>query len=127
MVQFKSMLHQLSVDMCSMSAVCFAFGQTGAGKTHTLLGTKSVRGLYELAASDLFALVDASLSLDVVASYYEIYCGQLYDLLAKRTRSSASRISLIHLSIVVIMIARSCVARAYVRPFCGCFCAMSWT
>ena len=70
-----------------MSAVCFAFGQTGAGKTYTLLGNKSVRGLYELAASDLFALADAS-SLDVVASYYEIYCGQLYDLLAKRARFS---------------------------------------
>jgi len=76
-----------------MSAVCFAFGQTGAGKTHTLLGNKSVRGLYELAALDLFALVDASSSLHVLASYYEIYCGQLYDLLAKRTRSAAPRTS----------------------------------
>jgi len=73
-----------------VSAVCFAFGQTGSGKTHTLLGNKTVRGLYELAASDLFALADG-LALDVVASYYEIYCGQLYDLLTKRTRSSTIR------------------------------------
>ena len=80
--------------MSSASAVCFAFGQTGAGKTHTLLGDRSVRGLYELAAADLFAFADASSSLDVVASYYEIYCGQLYDLLAKRSRSSVSRLSL---------------------------------
>lgn len=74
--------------------MCFAFGQTGAGKTHTLLGTKSVRGLYELAASDLFALAN-SLSVDVVVSYYEIYCGQLYDLLTKRTRSVISCVSLL--------------------------------
>ena len=74
--------------------MCFAFGQTGAGKTHTLLGNKSVRGLYELAACDLFALADVSSSFDVVASYYEIYCGQLYDLLAKRTRFSLNHTSL---------------------------------
>ena len=79
--------------------MCFAFGQTGAGKTHTLLGNKSVRGLYELAAADMFAVADASSSLDVVASYYEIYCGQLYDLLAKRTRYLASRNFLLNLNL----------------------------
>ena len=84
-----------------MSAVCFAFGQTGAGKTYTLLGNKSVRGLYELAALDLFAVADASSSLDVVASYYEIYCGQLYDLLSKRTRSAFSH-TLIIFCIVIL-------------------------
>jgi len=77
---------------CSVSGVCFAFGQTGAGKTHTLLGNKSVRGLYELAACDLFAVADASPALEVVASYFEIYCGQLYDLLDKRTRSLFARL-----------------------------------
>ena len=77
--------------------MCFAFGQTGAGKTYTLLGNKSVRGLYELAASDLFALADASSSsLDVVASYYEIYCGRLYDLLTKRTRSHSTSLYSMH-------------------------------
>jgi len=70
--------------------VCFAFGQTGAGKTHTLLGTKSEPGLYQLAGADLFTLaknrnkIDGS--LHVWASYYEIYCGHLYDLLNKRNR-----------------------------------------
>jgi len=70
--------------------VCFAFGQTGAGKTHTLLGTKSEPGLYQLAGTDLFTLAQSSRqthgALHVCTSYYEIYCGHLYDLLNKRKR-----------------------------------------
>jgi kinesin family protein 2/24 len=71
----------------SGSAVCFAFGQTGAGKTHTLLGTRSERGLYYLAATDLFSLMrEYDDQLTAVVSYYEIYCNRLYDLLNNRTR-----------------------------------------
>jgi len=70
--------------------VCFAFGQTGAGKTYTLLGSKSEPGLYQLAGADLFSLAKTRNQTDGVlhvwASYYEIYCGQLYDLLNKRKR-----------------------------------------
>lgn len=34
---------------------CFAYGQTGSGKTHTMLGNGAeVKGLYLLAASDIF-------------------------------------------------------------------------
>ena len=37
---------------------CFAYGQTGSGKTYTMLGNGgSVRGLYLLAAEDLFAVL----------------------------------------------------------------------
>ena len=72
------------------SAVCFAFGQTGAGKTYTLLGSKSEPGMYQLAGADLFNLASSRNRihglLHVWASYYEIYCGQLYDLLNKRKR-----------------------------------------
>ena len=74
----------------SGSAVCFAFGQTGAGKTHTLLGSKAEPGLYQLAAEDLFTLAQSSSEsygvLNIWASYYEIYFGNLYDLLNKRKR-----------------------------------------
>jgi len=78
------------IGRCRGSAVCFAFGQTGAGKTHTLLGGKTEPGLYQLAAADLFTLVKNRNKTDgplhVWLSYYEIYCGQLYDLLNKRKR-----------------------------------------
>lgn len=72
-------------------ATCFAYGQTGAGKTHTMLGSSPGRpGLYALAVRDIFAHLSttrAYSSLQVYVSFFEIYCGQLYDLLDHRKRS----------------------------------------
>ncbi|XP_077376636.1 uncharacterized protein LOC144018415 isoform X2 [Festucalex cinctus] len=69
-------------------ATCFAFGQTGAGKTHTMMGsTAGEAGLYALAAQDIFAHLLATRSpLQVYVSFCEIYCRQVYDLLNNRTR-----------------------------------------
>lgn len=61
---------------------CFAYGQTGSGKTYTMLGDGGkVRGLYLLAAFDIFEIVKQHRDLSVWVSFYEIYCGKLYDLL----------------------------------------------
>ncbi|XP_021077792.1 kinesin-like protein KIF24 [Mus pahari] len=73
------------------SATCFAYGQTGAGKTYTMIGTHQNPGLYALAAKDIFRQLKVSQSrrnLFVWISFYEIYCGQLYDLLNRRKRES---------------------------------------
>ncbi|MED6288103.1 hypothetical protein CHARACLAT_023136 [Characodon lateralis] len=69
-------------------ATCFAYGQTGAGKTHTMLGSSSSgTGLYALAVQDIFAHLSAiNTALLVYVSFFEIYCGQLYDLLEHRKR-----------------------------------------
>ncbi|XP_031712448.1 uncharacterized protein LOC116388580 isoform X1 [Anarrhichthys ocellatus] len=70
-------------------ATCFAYGQTGAGKTHTMLGSPVRPGLYALAVRDIFAYLSTAhmhSPLLVYVSFFEIYCGQLYDLLDHRKR-----------------------------------------
>ncbi|XP_047685284.1 kinesin-like protein KIF24 isoform X3 [Prionailurus viverrinus] len=71
------------------NATCFAYGQTGAGKTYTMIGTHQNPGLYALAAKEIFRQLEVSQPkrhLFVWISFYEIYCGQLYDLLNRRKR-----------------------------------------
>ncbi|TPX44507.1 hypothetical protein SeLEV6574_g04463 [Synchytrium endobioticum] len=67
-------------------ATCFAYGQTGSGKTHTMLDEE--KGLYVLAARDIFALLKQQQyqNLSAYASFYEIYQGHLYDLLNERKK-----------------------------------------
>ena len=70
-------------------ATCFAYGQTGAGKTHTMMGKGvDVLGLYALAARDIFKMIryEEFSMLAVMVSYYEIYQGKLYDLMDDRKK-----------------------------------------
>ncbi|XP_052102725.1 uncharacterized protein LOC127736191 [Mytilus californianus] len=74
------------------TASCFAYGQTGAGKTHTMMGNQEVPGQYLLAAHDIYSIIDSKQygsGLKVWVSFFEIYCGQLFDLLNKRNRLQA--------------------------------------
>ena len=61
-------------------ATCFAYGQTGAGKTFTMMGTGDgqVPGLYLLAAQDIFAAV-ATLPKQTMVSIVNIV-GMLFTL-----------------------------------------------
>jgi kinesin family member 2/24 len=64
---------------------CFAYGQTGSGKTYTMMGEKSIPGLYVMAAEDVFKTLSLIGSgLKIYVSFYEIYCGKLHDLLNDR-------------------------------------------
>lgn len=71
-----------------VKTTCFAYGQTGSGKTFTMMGTRdgSVSGMYTLAAYDMIDLLDQYEGLELYVSFYEIYCGELYDLLNKRSK-----------------------------------------
>lgn len=55
-------------------AACFAYGQTGAGKTHTMLGVAGkLPGLYALGADDVFLLLESTgliADLEVCGSAY---------------------------------------------------------
>lgn len=70
-------------------ATCFAHGQTGSGKTYTMLDPN--HGLYVLAAHDIFRLLSKPKFAHLSASvgFYEIYQGQLYDLLNLKEKLTA--------------------------------------
>ncbi|XP_042353644.1 kinesin-like protein KIF2C isoform X2 [Plectropomus leopardus] len=77
-------------------ATCFAYGQTGSGKTHTMGGDftgrqqNSAKGIYALAAQDVFAYLNhrryTDLDLSAYVSFFEIYNGKVYDLLNKKAK-----------------------------------------
>uniref|UniRef100_A0A7N6FE28 Kinesin-like protein n=1 Tax=Anabas testudineus TaxID=64144 RepID=A0A7N6FE28_ANATE len=77
-------------------ATCFAYGQTGSGKTHTMGGDftgrqqNSAKGIYALAAQDVFAYLSnrkySNLDLSAYVSFFEIYNGKVYDLLNKKAK-----------------------------------------
>jgi kinesin family protein 2/24 len=68
---------------------CFAYGQTGSGKTYTMMGNYTgnkdtdTPGLYILCAYDIFSYLEQEryAGLEIWVSFYEIYCGKLFDLL----------------------------------------------
>ncbi|KAH8874452.1 Kinesin-like protein KIF2A [Schistosoma japonicum] len=77
-------------------ATCFAYGQTGSGKTHTMGGEFHARGqqncsngIYALAAADVFELNATTYrneNLRIVATFFEIYSGKVFDLLNKKAK-----------------------------------------
>ena len=68
-----------------IKVTCFAYGQTGSGKTFTMLGSRpQIPGLYLLAAFDIFTLLQNYKGYTIWVSFYEIYCGKLFDLLNER-------------------------------------------
>lgn len=74
---------------------CFAYGQTGSGKTYTMMGANGSEmvtpGMYLLAAYDIFSLLQQPqyAGFTIWASFYEIYCGKLFDLLNERNLLTA--------------------------------------
>lgn len=77
-------------------ATCFAYGQTGSGKTHTMGGvfqgkTQNCKnGIYAMVARDVFECLNSpkykTLKLCCSASFFEIYSGKVFDLLADKAK-----------------------------------------
>uniref|UniRef100_I3JU63 plus-end-directed kinesin ATPase n=1 Tax=Oreochromis niloticus TaxID=8128 RepID=I3JU63_ORENI len=76
--------------------VCiFAYGQTGAGKSYTMMGRqeKDQQGIIPLMCEDLFTKIndsnnDNSMSYSVEVSYMEIYCERVRDLLNPKNKGN---------------------------------------
>lgn len=77
-------------------ATCFAYGQTGSGKTHTMGGDFNgktqdcQKGIYALVAKDVFEYLKnpkyKKMHFVVSASFFEIYSGKVFDLLANKAK-----------------------------------------
>ncbi|XP_061224868.1 kinesin-like protein KIF18B [Neopsephotus bourkii] len=60
----------------------FAYGATGAGKTHTMLGSEHSPGIMYLTMVELYKRMEArKQSCEVLVCYQEVYNEQIYDLL----------------------------------------------
>uniref|UniRef100_A0A8D2ZDK8 plus-end-directed kinesin ATPase n=1 Tax=Scophthalmus maximus TaxID=52904 RepID=A0A8D2ZDK8_SCOMX len=76
--------------------VCiFAYGQTGAGKSYTMMGRQETdqEGIIPLLCEDLFTKIndsnnDNSKSYSVEVSYMEIYCERVRDLLNPKNKGN---------------------------------------
>ncbi|XP_048109365.1 kinesin-like protein KIF1A isoform X19 [Alosa alosa] len=75
--------------------VCiFAYGQTGAGKSYTMMGRQETdqQGIIPLLCEDLFTKInvnnDNSMSYSVEVSYMEIYCERVRDLLNPKNKGN---------------------------------------
>uniref|UniRef100_A0A8C5AJQ4 plus-end-directed kinesin ATPase n=1 Tax=Gadus morhua TaxID=8049 RepID=A0A8C5AJQ4_GADMO len=75
--------------------VCiFAYGQTGAGKSYTMMGKQDVKdqqGIIPLLCEDLFTKfndtnIDNNMAYSVEVSYMEIYCERVRDLLNPKNK-----------------------------------------
>ncbi|KAF0682392.1 Aste57867_25480 [Aphanomyces stellatus] len=76
------------------NATIMAYGQTGSGKTHTMLG-KAMDGIIPRCLRDLVSLRPSTLSTARVvlkASYVQVYCERVYDLLEPLTLPNALQI-----------------------------------
>ncbi|XP_049573321.1 kinesin-like protein KIF18A [Syngnathus scovelli] len=71
--------------MNGFNCTVFAYGATGAGKTHTMLGTPDEPGVMYRTMEDLFKRMDDAKEekeFSVAVSYLEVYNEQIRDLLA---------------------------------------------
>ncbi|ETP38844.1 hypothetical protein, variant 1 [Phytophthora nicotianae P10297] len=90
---FKEVAPLVRSAVAGRHACVFAYGQTGAGKTHTMQGTESDMGLYYRAAELIYSSItqqqhvyDFKVRIQIV----EIYNEEIYDLLAQNSSNSTT-------------------------------------
>lgn len=89
---FESTTNHLIADvMRGANGCCFAYGATGSGKTHTMMGTAELPGVIPLTVDALFASIVQSsedLQVSVTMQYVEIYNESIKDLLEPANNAS---------------------------------------
>mmetsp|Transcript_35438 Transcript_35438/g.76466 ORF Transcript_35438/g.76466 Transcript_35438/m.76466 type:complete len:967 (-) Transcript_35438:175-3075(-) len=90
---FEDLKHLLQSALDGYNVTIFAYGQTGAGKTHTMYGSEEDQGTAPRAISELFQLLERDREVSdfaVHASMTELYRNELVDLLHGAASSSSS-------------------------------------
>ena len=76
----------------------FAYGQTGCGKTHTMLGTPDSPGIIPGCFKHIFGYIDGNTQVGtkflVRCSYLEIYNEEIHDLLVDPGRGQPAKLEL---------------------------------
>ncbi|KAJ1635259.1 kinesin motor domain-containing protein, partial [Pavlovales sp. CCMP2436] len=84
---------QVESVLSGYNATVFAYGATGAGKTHTMIGDRVTGpGVMVLAMEDLFAAIESTAldsSFELQLTYLEVYNEQIRDLLAPEAQLNA--------------------------------------
>ena len=81
--------------LSGVNATVFAYGATGSGKTHTMVGRADDPGLMILSLRDVFRGIEEEKksndsAFEVECSYTEVYNELVFDLLADSTRGKSS-------------------------------------
>ena len=78
------------------NVTCFAYGMTGAGKTHTMFGSNKGQsfspGIANLAIDDLFVTGTDGSTSEISVSFLEIYNEQVKDLLRNSQTESSLQV-----------------------------------
>lgn len=77
----------MDAAMTGYNVSIFAYGATGCGKTHTVMGTHEDPGIISRTINDIYGRIEASapqVEINVTVSYLEIYNETIYDLLAPK-------------------------------------------
>ena len=64
------------------NATILAYGQTGAGKTFTMLGNKKEKGIIQRSLEDIFRICDPETD-SIGIAFYEIHNEKVFDLLSQ--------------------------------------------
>jgi kinesin family protein 1 len=103
--------------------VCiFAYGQTGAGKSYSMMGRlePEQKGIIPQMCEDLFERIDAlqsnpHIQHTVEVSYMEIYCERVRDLLNPKNKNNNLKVCLINIRKKKVLPSLNCKIVLYLR------------
>lgn len=88
-VYFKTSKRLIEPLFKGYNGCVFAYGATGTGKTHTMIGNSQLPGIINLSLAEIFekkAEIETNMEVSVKISYVEIYNENIRDLLTEKKK-----------------------------------------